>query len=117
MRFAIREAIRGIPPDGSGRLERGGSPPESAHVHGHEELGVALGLAETGSQKLHRLDDVHVRDDLAQSGDELVLLRVEEKLLATGARGGDVDRGVDPLLDELAVEVELGCRCRPARSR
>ena len=37
-----------------------------------------------------------------------MLLRVEQELLAAGARGADVDRGIDALLDELAVEVQLG---------
>src|SRR3954469_3362097 len=52
----------------------------SRRVEVHQELGVGLELLELRRQQLHRLDRVHVHEDLAQDPDALELVGVHEQL-------------------------------------
>jgi hypothetical protein len=66
-------------PEQSARLGRlRWLPGRSAHAHGHQELAIALGLDEPRPQQFHRLDDVHVRDDLAKPRNEFEFLGIKK---------------------------------------
>src|SRR4249919_1176259 len=74
----------------------------------HQELGVALGLAEPVQQHLQPLQAFQARKDAPQLPHDGQLLATHQQLLAAGAGCVDVDRWEDPLLGELATQPDLG---------
>src|SRR5262245_34699289 len=76
-------------------------------LHGLEKVGVGLGVAHLVDQELRRGQLVHWVQQLAQNPDLLQLVRLRDELLAARARAVDVERGVDALLGDAAVEVDL----------
>ena len=79
----------------------------AAPFHHVKELAVIFGLANLVEQKLHRLDLIHVVEQLAEDPDLLEELGLDEELFLSGARPIDVDGRVDPLLGKPSLEVDL----------
>src|SRR5690606_30252114 len=77
-------------------------------LHRGEELVVGLGVLHLVQQELHRADLVHAVQQLAQDPDLLQQFGLDQVVLAAGAGAVDVDRRVDALLGDAAVEVDLG---------
>src|SRR3954451_9638201 len=76
-------------------------------LHLQEELVVALRLLHPVEEQLERLLGVECVQDAAQAPDDLQLVRRQQDLFLTRAGRVDVDRREDPLVRELAVELEL----------
>src|SRR5436190_3450563 len=73
----------------------------------HEELGVGFCLLDSVEEGLHRLDELHVGEHLPQHPDAGDLLLVEQQLFAARSRTGQVERGIDAAVGQLAHEVQL----------
>src|SRR3954467_10291471 len=76
-------------------------------LHLEQEVVVALRLLHPVEEQLEGLLDVQRVKDPAQTPDDLQLVRRQQDLLLAGAGGIDVDGREDPLVRELAVELEL----------
>src|SRR4051812_38990628 len=74
----------------------------------HEELDVRARLAELVQQQVDGLLVVQRPQHPAELHHHRVLVRRHEQLLLTGARVADVDGREDPLVRDLAVQLELG---------
>src|SRR4051794_27832328 len=76
-------------------------------LHLQEELVVALRLPHAVEQQLERLLGLQGVEDPPEPPDDLELVRRQQELLLAGAGRVDVDRREDPLVCQLAVELEL----------
>src|SRR3954453_24073737 len=76
-------------------------------LHLQQELVVALRLPHAVEQQLERLLGLQGVEDPPEPPDDLELVRRQQELLLAGSGGVDVDRREDPLVRELAVELEL----------
>src|SRR5438445_5950876 len=83
-----------------------GRIPGSA-VESLEERGVRRILAQLVEQLEHRVVRLHLEEDPPKLVDPRQILLGEQLLLLARTRLGDVDRGVDALLEEGAVENQL----------
>src|SRR5476651_551649 len=79
----------------------------AAPAHHIEELTVVFSGLHLVEDELHRFDLVHRVQQLAQDPDLLQLVRLDQQFLAAGARFVQVDRRVDALLGQAALQVHL----------
>src|SRR5689334_23437128 len=79
----------------------------AAPTHHVEELGVALRLADLVEQEFHRLDFVHVVNELAQHPDLLQDLGLDQQFFAARAGLVEVDRRINALFGETALQVHF----------
>src|SRR5262249_27007088 len=76
-------------------------------VHAVEEILVTLRLRHARREEFHRLDGVHVTEDLVQHVDLLEFILGAQEFLLAGARGVDIDGGPDALVHEAPVEAHF----------
>src|SRR5688572_7788270 len=93
--------LLGAPAGRRGAPYPGGLKPGQQHV-------VVLGRSDPLDQPLHRGRWRHLLKPTAQREHRVELVGAEELLLAAGAARRDVDRGIDPLLGEAPIELDLG---------
>src|SRR6185437_2283203 len=76
-------------------------------IHTHQELGIALGAIHAVGQQLHRLDRVHVAENLAQNVHAAQFLRVHEQVFLARAGAVYIDGRPDALIDHAAIKMQL----------
>src|SRR3569832_665788 len=81
--------------------------PRASALHRVEEVGIGLGGLELIEHELHGREFVHGVQQLPQDPHLLQLVRMGEQLFATRARAVDVDGGIDALLGDLAIEMDV----------
>src|SRR6202012_5053053 len=74
-------------------------------THHVEELGVALRLTDLVEQEFHRLDFVHVVNELAQHPDLLQDFGLDQQFFTARAGLVQVDRRIDALFSKTALQV------------
>ena len=76
-------------------------------IHRRQELLVRLGHSHLLLEELHSLDGGHLREVFAHHPRAIHNLAREKQILAACTRRNDIDGGIDALVREFAVELEL----------